>query len=283
MVSLPSCSRSIRRGRTSRSSFKRSPFGPHSPELPAVLNVLRGSLHCQNLLLVCTRPHAEWVLAEKQPGGQPPRLWRTDLHQPRGCQWHAFRVRWEAVTGRRCPHSIAHRDLHGVSVSMPRVLGYADPRRRPGRGIRSWSGPRRSPTLSRGGGPPGLWRHRPRRPRPRPVRVPTSIEGERTGFPQLTDARLVCDRRTRRGVRRPRTLHPSALIQPTPRCPSGRRRGGRSSWGRGRRIAARLRPDARRRARWRSWSARRSSPRERPLPPGGGTTSRRRSTWWRGR
>jgi hypothetical protein len=54
--------------------FKRCPFGPHSPELQAVLNVLRGSLHCQNLLLVCTRPHAEWTLAEKQPHGLPPRL-----------------------------------------------------------------------------------------------------------------------------------------------------------------------------------------------------------------
>ena len=56
--------------------FKRRPFGPHSPELQAVLNVLRGAVHCQNLLLVCTRPHAEW---------------------------HAFRVRWQAVTGQALP------------------------------------------------------------------------------------------------------------------------------------------------------------------------------------
>jgi N,N-dimethylformamidase len=81
--------------------FKRRPFGPHSPELQAVLNVLRSSRHCQNLLLVCTRPHAEWMLAEKQPGGLPPRLLTdrvfTSLDD---AEWHAFRIRWEAVTGR---------------------------------------------------------------------------------------------------------------------------------------------------------------------------------------
>ena len=65
--------------------FKRRPFGPHSPELQAVLNVLRGSRHCQDLLLVCTRPHAEWQLAEKQPYGQPPRLIPGAVFdQPRG-------------------------------------------------------------------------------------------------------------------------------------------------------------------------------------------------------
>jgi hypothetical protein len=81
--------------------FKRRPFGPHSPELQAVLNVLRGALHCQNLLLVCTRPHAEWVLAEKQPGGQPPRLLPgPTFTSVEAAEWHAFRLRWEAVTGR---------------------------------------------------------------------------------------------------------------------------------------------------------------------------------------
>ena len=80
--------------------FKQRPFGPHSPELQAVLNVLRGALHCQNLLLVCTRPHAEWVLAEKQPGGQPPRLLPgLTFTSVEAAEWHAFRLRWEAVTG----------------------------------------------------------------------------------------------------------------------------------------------------------------------------------------
>ena len=84
--------------------FRRRPFGPHSPELQAVLNVLRGSAHCQNLLLVCTRPHTEWMLAEKQPGGLPPRLF-TDLvfGSLEDAEWHAFSVRWEAVTGQALP------------------------------------------------------------------------------------------------------------------------------------------------------------------------------------
>jgi hypothetical protein len=82
--------------------FKGRPFGPHSPELQAVLNVLRGSRHCQNLLLVCVKSHAEWVLAEKQPDGLPPRLFSDPVFSSREeAEWHAFRLRWEAVTGER--------------------------------------------------------------------------------------------------------------------------------------------------------------------------------------
>lgn len=81
--------------------FKRRPFGPHSPELQAVLNVLRSSRHCQNLLLVCTQPHTEWVLAEKQPDGLPPRLFSDPVFSSlEEAEWHAFRLRWEAVTGK---------------------------------------------------------------------------------------------------------------------------------------------------------------------------------------
>jgi hypothetical protein len=84
--------------------FKRRPFGPHSPELQAVLNVLRRAQNCQNLLLVCTRPHEEWVLAEKQPDGLPPRLFSDPLFaSPEDAEWHAFRLRWEAVTGEALP------------------------------------------------------------------------------------------------------------------------------------------------------------------------------------
>ncbi|HEX2437358.1 MAG TPA: hypothetical protein VHT71_03540 [Methylomirabilota bacterium] len=84
--------------------FRERPFGPHSPELQAVLNVLRAARHCQNLLLVCTRPHREWILAEKQPGGLPPRLLTDRVFASlQEAEWHAFRVRWEAVTGQPLP------------------------------------------------------------------------------------------------------------------------------------------------------------------------------------
>jgi hypothetical protein len=84
--------------------FKERPFGPHSPELQAVLNVLRTARHCQNLLLVCTTPHREWMLAEKQPGGRPPKLFTDRVFASlEEAEWHAFRARWEAVTGRALP------------------------------------------------------------------------------------------------------------------------------------------------------------------------------------
>ena len=84
--------------------FKRRPFGPHSPELQAVLNVLRSARHCQNLLLVCLKPHEEYVLAEKQPDGLPPRLFSDPVFTSlEDAEWHAFRLRWEVVTGERLP------------------------------------------------------------------------------------------------------------------------------------------------------------------------------------
>jgi N,N-dimethylformamidase len=84
--------------------FRRRPFGPHSPELQAVLNVLRSARHCQDLVLICTRPHAEWMLAEKQPDGQPPRPFPDLVFKSlEAAEWHAFRMRWEAVTGAPLP------------------------------------------------------------------------------------------------------------------------------------------------------------------------------------
>jgi hypothetical protein len=66
--------------------------------------VLRSSRHCQDLLLVCTQPHVEWVLAQKQPGGRPPRLLtEPTFSSVEDAEWHAFRVRWEAVTGQTLP------------------------------------------------------------------------------------------------------------------------------------------------------------------------------------
>ena len=84
--------------------FRQRPFGPHSPELQAVLNVLRSARHCQDLVLICTRPHAEWMLAEKQPDGQPPRPFPDLVFKSlEAAEWHAFRMRWEAVTGAPLP------------------------------------------------------------------------------------------------------------------------------------------------------------------------------------
>ena len=41
------------------------------------------------------------ILAEKQPGGLPPRLLADRVFTSlEDAEWHAFRIRWEAVTGR---------------------------------------------------------------------------------------------------------------------------------------------------------------------------------------
>jgi hypothetical protein len=42
------------------------------------------------------------VLAEKQPDGLPPRLFSDPVFGSREeAEWHAFRLRWEAVTGEK--------------------------------------------------------------------------------------------------------------------------------------------------------------------------------------
>src|SRR5439155_16163673 len=92
---------------------------------------------------------------------------------------------------RRCPRSIAsERSPPVVSVAMPRVIGYADPLSvEPGQQIRFMVGTLDGPRRYRaevvrlvsgdtGPGGPGL----------KTVRLPTSIEGEHEGTPQLIDA-----------------------------------------------------------------------------------------------
>jgi hypothetical protein len=44
------------------------------------------------------------VLAEKQPDGLPPRVFSDPVFaSPEAAEWHAFRLRWEAVTGEGLP------------------------------------------------------------------------------------------------------------------------------------------------------------------------------------
>ena len=81
--------------------FKDRPFGEHSPELQAVLNVIRSAEHSQDLMLVCLKPHREWVL-EKQPDGKAPRLLTEKVFDSvEAAEWAAFKMRWERITGHK--------------------------------------------------------------------------------------------------------------------------------------------------------------------------------------
>jgi N,N-dimethylformamidase len=230
--------------------FKRRPFGPHSPELQAVLNVLRGARHCQNLLLVCIEPHAGWVLAERQPDGEPPRLFTDRVFPSRGAaEWHAFRVRWEAVTGHAL---VADGESESIGspappVGMPRVLAYADPLSvAPGEAIRfmvgTLDGPRRYRAevhrLVCGDASPGALKT---------VRLPTSIDGEHDGVPQPIDvgSYAIVERPDAFGGLARFTLQ--AFVQPTriPIRPTPRRQVIMGTWAEDRRSGFALMLDER--------------------------------------
>ena len=80
--------------------FRARPFGRHSPELQALLDLMRRAENCQDLILVAIVP-GKWVLGERQPGGKPPRLFEAEVFESREAgEWAAFRRRWEVLAGR---------------------------------------------------------------------------------------------------------------------------------------------------------------------------------------
>ena len=80
--------------------FRARPFGRHSPELQALLDVMRRAENCQNLILVSISP-GRWVLGERLPDFQPPRLFEAEVFDSlEAGEWAAFRRRWHALTGR---------------------------------------------------------------------------------------------------------------------------------------------------------------------------------------
>lgn len=79
--------------------FRARPFGRHSPELQTLLDTMRRAENCQNLLLVAIAP-GRWVLGERQPDFQPPRLFEDEVFTSlEAGEWAAFRRRWRALTG----------------------------------------------------------------------------------------------------------------------------------------------------------------------------------------
>ena len=81
--------------------FRKSPGGPHSPELTLVVNRLRVMPMADRHILVCTKRGCEWTLA-KMPTTRGARLEFfedrifNDYHQG---VWEVFRMRWQTVTG----------------------------------------------------------------------------------------------------------------------------------------------------------------------------------------
>lgn len=81
--------------------FKQNPIGLHSPDLQKLLNVFRGAAVEGKYVLICTKPHEEWVLAQLsgKRGG------KLHVHHNRvftsieEAEWEIFKMRWKHYTG----------------------------------------------------------------------------------------------------------------------------------------------------------------------------------------
>jgi hypothetical protein len=83
--------------------FRANPIGRHSPTLQRVLNAMRTGPLAGKYVLVCTRPHAEWMLAQfPDEQGQPLKLHHNRIfHSIDEAEWEVFKLRWELHTGER--------------------------------------------------------------------------------------------------------------------------------------------------------------------------------------
>jgi len=81
--------------------FRRNRIGLHSADLQKLLNVFRGAPTEGKFVLICTKPHEEWVLAQlpKTRGG------KLHMHHNRvftsieEAEWEIFKLRWKHYTG----------------------------------------------------------------------------------------------------------------------------------------------------------------------------------------
>lgn len=84
--------------------FRRAPMGDHSPDLQALLRVLRTEPEDGKHAVYCIVPYREWALARVRFGADGRRRievhWDVRYDSRETAEWDVFRRRWEAATGR---------------------------------------------------------------------------------------------------------------------------------------------------------------------------------------
>jgi hypothetical protein len=81
--------------------FRRCPIGKHSPGLMRVLISMRVDPSGNQLILICRKPFAEWVLATMPPSrAQPIVVEDAPIFTSReAAEWAVFCRRWRRLTG----------------------------------------------------------------------------------------------------------------------------------------------------------------------------------------
>lgn len=81
--------------------FRQCPIGVHSPGLTRLLNVMRDDLSRNQIILVCRKPFAEWVLGHMPPNRADPIVLEEEpiFTSREAAEWEMFCRRWRALTG----------------------------------------------------------------------------------------------------------------------------------------------------------------------------------------
>jgi len=81
--------------------FRADPLGRHSAELARLVSRLRAGAVADKFCLICTKPHAQWVIAQMSGHrGVPPRIADNRVFTSiRDAEWAVFKLRWLQVYG----------------------------------------------------------------------------------------------------------------------------------------------------------------------------------------
>ena len=81
--------------------FRRRPIGAHSPGLMRLLTIMRVDPTGNQIILVCRKPFAEWVLATMPPKRTDPILVEEGsvFTSREEAEWAVFCRRWRLLTG----------------------------------------------------------------------------------------------------------------------------------------------------------------------------------------
>lgn len=95
--------------------FRSRPIGNHSPGLQRILSLFRGQPLRDKHVILCTKPHRQWMLAELSGvQGQPMRLHPEKLFRSlEEAEWEVFKLRWKRHTGKDLERELARMDRAG--------------------------------------------------------------------------------------------------------------------------------------------------------------------------
>ncbi len=84
--------------------FRQTPVGHHSPGLQRILNLFRGEAMAGKYVLVCTKPHQEWMLGQLTGvRGERIRMTNHVFTSLAEAEWYVFKQRWKRHTGEDLP------------------------------------------------------------------------------------------------------------------------------------------------------------------------------------